>query len=166
VCCIQSRSSRGTLRSPAAYRSLLAHGIRSSARAMTNDGRIVANFSFGVRPCRASRSVRRCTDVGGMRLRVCGARVVLDKICLVKFDTGMALRPGMHSLGGGVLSFMRGAVLLFNDFSDFSTRAVTEASRGQHWQGCGGGQAIVTTTVRVRVAMRVRSGTVAAFLCE
>lgn len=70
---------------------------------------------------------------GGMRQRVFGLDVSLDKISLFKFRPPMVLYEGMHRLSHVQLSELRGAVLHFKYLRDFEERARVEAGRGEHW---------------------------------
>jgi hypothetical protein len=71
---------------------------------------------------------------GGMRKRLFGLDVNLDKICLVKYRSSMQLHEGMHALGGASISEAQGAVLHFKYLLDFGDRAQIEAIRREHWQ--------------------------------
>lgn len=71
---------------------------------------------------------------GGMRHRLFGIEVNLDKICLVKYRPSMQLHEGMHALGGASISEAQGAVLHFKYMLDFGERAQIEALRQEHWQ--------------------------------
>ena len=71
---------------------------------------------------------------GGMRKRLFGLDVNLDKVCLLKYRSSMQLHEGMHALGGAAFSEAQGAVLHFKYLADFGARAQTEAMRREHWQ--------------------------------
>lgn len=70
---------------------------------------------------------------GGMRLRVFGLQVRLDKVPLLRFHPSMDLGVGMHSLARARLSRARGAVLHFKYMMDFLGRVEVEADRQEHW---------------------------------
>jgi glycosyltransferase involved in cell wall biosynthesis len=71
---------------------------------------------------------------GGMRKRVFGIEVNLDKVCLFKYRPSMRLHEGMHALGGANFSRAEGAVLHFKYLLDFGDRARIEAMRQEHWE--------------------------------
>ncbi|MBV8201222.1 MAG: glycosyltransferase family 2 protein [Acidobacteria bacterium] len=76
----------------------------------------------------------RDMHAGGMRKRVFGLDVNLDKVCLIKYRSSMQLHIGMHALGGAAVSEARGAVLHFKYMLAFGDRAQVEAMRREHWQ--------------------------------
>jgi glycosyltransferase involved in cell wall biosynthesis len=71
--------------------------------------------------------------VGGMRHRLFGLNVCLDKISLLKFDVNLILHEGMHRISNAKLSSARGAMLHFKFLHDFEARAETECLRKEHW---------------------------------
>jgi len=71
---------------------------------------------------------------GGMRRRVFGVTVRLDKWALIRYSSAMQLYPGMHRVKGAVASQLRGAVLHFKFLSDFPTRVILESGRHEHWR--------------------------------
>jgi hypothetical protein len=76
----------------------------------------------------------RQMHAGGMRKRLFGLDVNLDKICLVKYRSSMQLHEGMHALGGASISQAQGAVLHFKYLFGFAEKAQLEAMRREHWQ--------------------------------
>ena len=70
---------------------------------------------------------------GGMRLRVFGLNVRLDKVNLFRYDPGIQLVGGMHSISGAPHSRLQGAVLHFKYLMDFTPRVAVEAQRAEHW---------------------------------
>jgi hypothetical protein len=77
----------------------------------------------------------RWVHAGGMRRRLFGLPVRLDKVSLVKYNVTMTLLAGMHGIDSAIYSSLRGAVLHFKYFSDFPEKVIAEASRGEHWDG-------------------------------
>jgi glycosyltransferase involved in cell wall biosynthesis len=77
--------------------------------------------------------VGKWRHTGGMRRRLFGLHVCLDKISFIKYTPAMTLQPGMHGIEGALFSKVRGAMLHFKFFADFSAKASVEASRGEHW---------------------------------
>lgn len=70
---------------------------------------------------------------GGVRLRVFGQEICCTNFPLVKFHRGMFLPYGRHAVEGAVIPDIRGAILHYKFFNDFSARAMLEASRGEHY---------------------------------
>jgi hypothetical protein len=82
--------------------------------------------------------VKRCKSTkyftGGMRLRVFGLEVCLNKVSLLKFDPSLFLTGGTHYIEGTVCSSeIRGAILHFKYLHDFIKRSQEEVERKQHW---------------------------------
>ena len=70
---------------------------------------------------------------GGMRLRLFGLNVRLDKATLFKHHPSMELQEGTHAIKGAKFSRQRGAVLHFKYLMDFPERVAVEAEREEHW---------------------------------
>jgi hypothetical protein len=73
-----------------------------------------------------------CT--GGMRERLFGVKVTLNKMSLFKYRPPMVLGSGMHSLSMAIPSRVKGAVLHFKYLSDFAFNVTREVDREEHWQ--------------------------------
>ncbi len=72
---------------------------------------------------------------GGMRRRVFGININLNKFPLIYFKPSMALSWGTHYIYGKEISIsdIQGALLHFKYFSDFYRRTAEEVKRKKHW---------------------------------
>lgn len=70
---------------------------------------------------------------GGMRMRVFGVEANLSKFSLIKFNPGIHLSGGAHTIRGARVASIRGASLHFKFFNDFPDRVKEEVGREEHW---------------------------------
>lgn len=70
---------------------------------------------------------------GGMRIRVFGLPIALDKHCLFKFKKGFYLGHGQHDIISTNIAPIKAAVLHFKYTSDFIKYASIESRRNAHW---------------------------------
>jgi Glycosyl transferase family 2 len=100
---------------------------------------------------------RNCFHIGGMRRRLFGLNVRLDKVSLIRYAPTMSLESSMHDIGSAILSSLRGAMLHFKYFSDFHERAVIETARGEHWNE-GEEYARYASTLATRKSLKAYTG--------
>ncbi len=92
--------------------------------------------SDGIRvACRVLLDRAQDRLVGGLRQRVLGTRVILNKVALFHNGPGVRLSLSNHAIIGARCSELRAVHLHFKYLADFRERVAIEVAHGEHWNG-------------------------------
>ena len=92
--------------------------------------------SDGIRvACRVLLDRAQDRLVGGLRQRVLGTRVILNKVALFYNGPGVRLSLSNHAIIGARCSELRAVHLHFKYLADFRERVAIEVAHGEHWNG-------------------------------
>jgi len=92
--------------------------------------------------------------VGGMRERVFGLPVVLDKVPLLRYTDHVTVFGGMHGIKGARIANGQGVVLHFKFLKGFEERCRQEVVRKEHWKSAAEYQAYLEGIVAGKTSLK------------
>lgn len=98
------------------------------------DGHVPGGTNSRGYPTAAHRAAGLDHFRGGMRRRVFGLDLCLNKIPFFRYQPALRFTRGMHFVAGTRVAPLTGASLHFKYFSDFPDAVRTAVARRQHWQ--------------------------------